>query len=68
MTFRYQIGLAGHFNTHRAKLNVTSALPPSLRHINALSFDGTDTSSLRLVSLILENLRLLRAERRLFIS
>jgi len=137
MTFRYQIGLAGHFSAHRAKLenllfartdelgidraqiavlddlskpdpkspmvvvffgyngakdsdnsaiasllthsitilpsveagtDVTSALPPSLRHINALSFDGTDAGFARLVSLVLENLRLLRADRRLFIS
>lgn len=137
MSFKYQIGLAGHFNAHRAKLesllfartdelgidrgqiailddltkpdaksplvvvffgytgaqdadnpaltpllghsitilpaiehgaNGTSALPPSLRHINALTFDGTDGGFARLVSLILENLRLLRAERRLFIS
>jgi hypothetical protein len=127
MTFRYQIGLAGHFSAHRAKLesllfariydlgieraqiailddlakpdaksplvvaffgysgaqdsdnaalasllthsitvlpcvavgiDVTSALPPCLRHINALSFDGADASFAKLVSLILENLRL----------
>ena len=137
MTFRYQIGLAGHVNAHRAMLenllfartdelgieraqiavlddlatpdaksplvvvffgyngaqdsdntalaallahsitvlpcvavgiDVTSGLPPYLRHINALSFDGGDASFAHLVSLILENLRLLRAERRLFIS
>lgn len=137
MTFRYQVGLAGHFNAQRAKLenllfartdelgidraqiailddltkpdpksplvvvyfgysgaqdadnpalssllahsvtalpcvetetDITSSLPPCLRHINALSFDGADSSFARLVSLVLENLRLLRAERRLFIS
>jgi hypothetical protein len=137
MTFKYQIGLAGHFNAHRPKLETllfartdelgieraqivilddlskpdlksplvvvffgyggaqdsdnaaltsllthslvvlpcvnagaaaTFELPPSLRHINALNFDGTDASFARLVSLVLENLRLLRAERRLFIS
>ena len=137
MTFKYQIGLAGHFNAHQARLesllyartdelgvdrtqivvvddltkpdvksplvvvffgyggaqdsdnpalasllthsitvlpcveagtDVTSALPPYLRHINALSFEASDASFARLVSLILENLRLLRSERRLFIS
>jgi len=42
--------------------NVTSALPPSLRHVNALTFDGADGAFARLVSLTLENLR--RNERR----
>jgi hypothetical protein len=48
--------------------DATARLPPCLRHINALSFDGTEGAFARLISLILENLRLLRAERRLFIS
>ncbi len=43
-------------------------LPPQLRHVNALEY-GHDGSGLdRLVSLVLETFRLLRAERRLFIS
>jgi hypothetical protein len=46
----------------------SSALPPNLHHINALTADGTDGRFTRLVNLILENLRLLRKERRLFIS
>jgi hypothetical protein len=137
MSFKYQIGLAGDFAAHRAKLEAllfartdelgieraqivildelsapdrksplivvffgyagaqdadnpplaallihsTTVLPcvgaasaahsnlsPNLRHINALTFDATDGCFARLVSLILENLRLLRSERRLFIS
>ena len=43
-------------------------LPEALLHINAFSLDGTDSRTSRLATLILENLRLLRAERRLFIS
>jgi hypothetical protein len=48
--------------------DASAALPPCLRHINALSLADGDSSLRRLVSLVLENLRLLRAERRLFIS
>jgi hypothetical protein len=43
-------------------------LPEALLHINAFSLNGTDSRTSRLATLILENLRLLRAERRLFIS
>jgi hypothetical protein len=46
---------------------VGSAIPPVLRHINVLRLDGEGALE-RLVSLVLENLHLLRAERRLFIS
>lgn len=47
---------------------VTSQLPPSLHHINAFPFAAGDGPVERLVSLLLENLKLLRSERRLFIS
>lgn len=43
-------------------------LPPLLRHINAFPLTPGDPAIQRLVGLILENLRLLRADRRLFIS
>jgi hypothetical protein len=46
----------------------TDQLPPSLHHINAFPLTAGDPSIERLVGLILENLKLLRAERRLFIS
>lgn len=46
---------------------VSQEVPPQLSHINALRLaDAADTD--RLVSLVLETFRLLRAERRLFIS
>ena len=45
-----------------------SKLPKSLSHINAFPMDRGNTSFERLSTLILENLRLLRSERRLFIS
>jgi hypothetical protein len=47
---------------------VTEHLPPSLQHINAFPFVAGSTSLERLVTLLLENLKLLRSERRLFIS
>jgi hypothetical protein len=47
---------------------VSAALPKSIGHINALSSRYTDADWERIVSLVLENLRLLRSERRLFIS
>lgn len=46
----------------------TSQLPPSLQHINAFPLLRGEASVARLVGLILENLKLLRTERRLFIS
>ena len=46
----------------------TDQLPPLLHHINAFPFTAGDPTIERLVALILENLKLLRAERRLFIS
>lgn len=48
--------------------NASRKLPPSLSHINAFPLKQTDAGYERLATLILENLRLLRAERRLFIS
>lgn len=48
--------------------SVTSNLPPILHHINAFPFASDDSSVERLVTLVLENLKLLRSERRLFIS
>lgn len=43
-------------------------IPESLRHINAIEMDGAGDNLDRVVSLILEGFRLLRRERRLFIS
>lgn len=43
-------------------------LPPSLHHINAFPFAVGDPAIERLAALILENLKLLRADRKLFIS
>ena len=43
-------------------------LPPQLRHVNALEYGDDDSGLYRLVSLVLETFRLLRVERRLFIS
>ena len=51
--------------------NITSAtlqMPPLLHHINAFPFTAGDGPLQRLVSMLLENLKLLRSERRLFIS
>lgn len=47
---------------------VTVEIPPVLTHINALAVKQPDTNLDRAVSLILEQFRLLRRERRLFIS
>ena len=47
--------------------NVTDELPESLRHINAFPLADSDAIE-SLTNLILENLRLLRSERKLFIS
>lgn len=46
----------------------TGYLPSQLNHINAYPFAAGSASLERLVSLLLENLKLLRSERRLFIS
>lgn len=46
----------------------TTELPESLRHVNALSADDPASTVDRVASLILEHFRLLRRERRLFIS
>lgn len=46
---------------------VSNELPKQLQHINALANDDTGSLS-RIVSTILEHFRLLRAERKLFIS
>lgn len=43
-------------------------IPPQLRHINAIVLGPNDEGIARLVTLILETFRLLRRERRLFIS
>lgn len=48
--------------------NVSAELPPQLRHVNALVWDGSYAGPARLTSLVLETFRLLRRERRLFIS
>ncbi len=48
--------------------DVLNELPSSISHINAYRSSGSDSDYARLVTLILENLRLLRSERRLFIS
>lgn len=47
---------------------VSSEIPPQLRHINVLTLDAGDSSIVRLGNLVLETFRLLRRERRLFIS
>lgn len=48
-------------------VDISDNLPTSISHINALPI-SQDTHFERLATLILENLRLLRSERRLFIS
>jgi hypothetical protein len=48
--------------------SVNSKLPAKLHHINAFPLDQGEGSLERLAALVLENLRLLRSERRLFIS
>lgn len=47
---------------------VSSEIPPQLRHINVSTLDAGDSSIVRLGNLVLETFRLLRRERRLFIS
>lgn len=47
---------------------VWDEIPPKLRHVNALEVQAPNQNIDRVVSLILENFRLLRQERRLFIS
>ncbi|SCX35888.1 hypothetical protein DSM25559_5201 [Agrobacterium rosae] len=47
---------------------VGNEIPPQLRHINAMSLDPGGNTVIRLTTLILETFRLLRTERRLFIS
>lgn len=47
---------------------VSHEIPPSLRHINALDVELPDKNFDRVASLVLESFRLLRRERRLFIS
>lgn len=48
--------------------NAKVELPPLLAEINALAFGSRDRSEERLATLVLESFRLLRRERRLFIS
>lgn len=47
---------------------VHAEIPPQLRHVNALVLGTNDEGIARLVTLVLETFRLLRRERRLFIS
>lgn len=47
---------------------VHAEIPPQLRHVNAIVVGANDDGIARLVTLILETFRLLRRERRLFIS
>lgn len=47
---------------------VNAEIPPQLRHVNALVLGANDHGIARLITLILETFRLLRRERRLFIS
>ncbi|MFY3147957.1 toll/interleukin-1 receptor domain-containing protein [Achromobacter xylosoxidans] len=47
---------------------VHAEIPPQLRHVNAIVLGPTDEGIARLVTLVLETFRLLRRERRLFIS
>lgn len=47
---------------------VHAEIPPQLRHVNAIVLGPNDEGIDRLVTLILETFRLLRRERRLFIS
>jgi hypothetical protein len=48
--------------------SASSHIPPTLAHINCLESPAGDPNVSRIVSLIFENFRLLRSERRLFIS
>lgn len=48
--------------------NVNAEIPPQLRHVNATELGPNDESITRLVTLVLETFRLLRRDRRLFIS
>lgn len=47
---------------------VHAEIPPQLRHVNAIVLGPADEGIARLVTLVLETFRLLRRERRLFIS
>ena len=47
---------------------VDAEIPPQLRHVNALPIGPQGQGSARLVSLVFETFKLLRRERRLFIS
>lgn len=47
---------------------VPAETPPQLRHVNAIVLGPNDEGIARLVTLVLETFRLLRRERRLFIS
>lgn len=47
---------------------IYAELPPQLRHVNAIVLGANDEGIARLVTLVLETFRLLRRERRLFIS
>ena len=47
---------------------VSVEIPPQLRHVNALPIDVSGTGIERAASLVFETFRLLRGERRLFIS
>lgn len=48
--------------------DASTKLPVAISHINAFKIDGGDESIGRLATLILENFRLLRSDRRIFIS
>jgi hypothetical protein len=48
--------------------SVTVELPAQLRHLNAVAADNSSSYISRVASLVLETFRLLRSERRLFIS
>ncbi|MCJ2121270.1 toll/interleukin-1 receptor domain-containing protein [Methylobacterium sp. J-077] len=49
-------------------IRVSNEIPPQLRHINAVSLSAPGDAIIRLTTLIFETFRLLRRERRLFIS
>lgn len=48
--------------------SVSASIPDNLRHINCFEYAGAAQQTERLASLLLENFRLLRSDRRLFIS
>jgi TIR domain-containing protein len=48
--------------------SASDLIPPLIAHVNCLESSSRDLNTSRIVSLIFENFRLLRSERRLFIS